>query len=70
MFSLFGEHLQSKDVLWRCSLESENEMLEFLSNFTSFDFIHDVNQASGYLIHHQISDDVTVEDLLVNFWYA
>ena len=42
-------------------------MLEFLSNFTSFDFIHDVNQASGYLIHHQISDNITVEDLLVNF---
>ena len=24
------------------------------SNFTSFDFIHNVHQASGYLIHHYV----------------
>ena len=33
--------------LWRFFLESENEMLEFYSNSTSFDFIHNVHKASA-----------------------
>ena len=31
--------------------ESENETLEFQSNFISFDFIQNVHQDSGYLIY-------------------
>ena len=29
----------------------ENEVVEFESNFTSFDFTHNAHQASGSLIH-------------------
>ena len=33
------------------SLETENEVVEFESNFTSFDFTHNAHPASGSLIH-------------------
>ena len=37
-------------LLWKCSLENQNEILEIQSNFTSFGFIHNVYKSSGYLI--------------------
>ena len=40
--------------IWKCSLESQKEIVEFLSNFRSFDFIDNVHQAFGYLVHHQV----------------
>ena len=51
---IFRSHFPENIFKVRCSLESENEILELQSYFTSFGFIQNVHQASGYLIHHQV----------------